>query len=201
MSEVVVIAGMSGAGRSVAADNLEDLGWFVMDNLPPQLIPKVAELADGSGSGGDRLALVVGSGRFHDEVVPLIGALRHQVERLQLVFLDAKGERLVAPPLSVGMPLAERTLREAPPAQLASRIDQAKQRFASLPLGPGETRAFNAVAPVAQIPDEARRILLEIGEPHAAPTAAPVAARRSEDPPSEGSGSAAVGAQLDDLSD
>lgn len=95
MSEVVVIAGMSGAGRSVAADNLEDLGWFVMDNLPPQLIPKVAELADGSGSGGDRLALVVGSGRYHDEVVPLIGGLRHQVDRLQLVFLDASTEVLV----------------------------------------------------------------------------------------------------------
>jgi len=91
----VVIAGMSGAGRSVAADNLEDLGWFVMDNLPPQLIPKVAELADGSGSGGDRLALVVGSGRYHDEVVPLIGGLRHQVDRLQLVFLDASTEVLV----------------------------------------------------------------------------------------------------------
>jgi len=90
-----VIAGMSGAGRSVAADNLEDLGWFVMDNLPPQLIPKVAELADGSGSGGDRLALVVGSGRYHDEVVPLIGGLRHQVDRLQLVFLDASTEVLV----------------------------------------------------------------------------------------------------------
>lgn len=95
MSEVVVIAGMSGAGRSVAANNLEDLGWFVMDNLPPQLIPKVAELADGSNSGGDRLALVVGSGRYHDEVVPLIGALRHQVERLQLVFLDASTKVLV----------------------------------------------------------------------------------------------------------
>ena len=95
MSEVVVIAGMSGAGRSVAADNLEDLGWFVMDNLPPQLIPKVAELADGSGSGGVRLALVVGSGRYHDEVVPLIGGLRHQVDRLQLVFLDASTEVLV----------------------------------------------------------------------------------------------------------
>ncbi len=91
----MVIAGMSGAGRSVAADNLEDLGWFVMDNLPPQLIPKVAELADGSGSGGDRLALVVGSGRYHDEVVPLIGGLRHQVDRLQLVFLDASTEVLV----------------------------------------------------------------------------------------------------------
>ena len=47
MSEVVVVAGMSGAGRSTAGNNLEDLGWFVMDNLPPALIPKVAELADG----------------------------------------------------------------------------------------------------------------------------------------------------------
>ncbi len=95
MSELVVIAGMSGAGRSVAADNLEDLGWFVMDNLPPSLIPKVAELADGSGKAGDRLALVVGSGRLHEEVIPLIGDLRSQVERLQLVFLDASTEVLV----------------------------------------------------------------------------------------------------------
>lgn len=95
MSEVVVIAGMSGAGRSVAADNLEDLGWFVMDNLPPELITKVAELADGSSVGADRLALVVGSGRHHEKVIPLVGALRHQVERLQLVFLDASTKVLV----------------------------------------------------------------------------------------------------------
>ena len=61
MSEVVVIAGMSGAGRTVAADNLEDLGWFVMDNLPPELITKVAELADGSSVGADRLALEASS--------------------------------------------------------------------------------------------------------------------------------------------
>ena len=45
VSEFVVIAGMSGAGRSQAANSLEDLGWFVIDNLPPPLIPKVAELA------------------------------------------------------------------------------------------------------------------------------------------------------------
>ena len=95
MSELVVIAGMSGAGRSVAANNLEDLGWFVMDNLPPSLIPKVAELADSSGPTGDRLALVVGSGRYHDEIVSLIGGLRNQVDRLQLVFLDASTEVLV----------------------------------------------------------------------------------------------------------
>ena len=95
MSEVVVITGMSGAGRSTAGNNLEDLGWFVMDNLPPPLIAKVAELADGSGTTGDRLALVVGTGRQYDQVVPLIGDLRRQVERMQLVFLDANTEILV----------------------------------------------------------------------------------------------------------
>lgn len=95
MSELVVIAGMSGAGRSVAADNLEDLGWFVMDNLPPSLIPKVAELADGSSTTGDRLALVVGSGRYHEEMAPLIGVLRAQLGRVQLLFLDASTDVLV----------------------------------------------------------------------------------------------------------
>ncbi len=95
MSEVVVVAGMSGAGRTVAGNNLEDLGWFVMDNLPPSLIAKVAELADGSGPAGDRLALVIGSGRYHEAVVPLLGALRSQVGRLQLVFLDASTDVLV----------------------------------------------------------------------------------------------------------
>ena len=46
--DVTIITGMSGAGRSAAADVLEDLGFFVIDNLPPALIPKVAELARGS---------------------------------------------------------------------------------------------------------------------------------------------------------
>ena len=44
MSEFVIITGLSGAGRSQAADGLEDLGWFVIDNLPSELIPKVVEL-------------------------------------------------------------------------------------------------------------------------------------------------------------
>ncbi len=86
---------MSGAGRTVAADNLEDLGWFVMDNLPPALIPKVAELADGSSKAGDRLALVVGSGRYHEEMAPLVGVLRSKFSRVELVFLDASTEVLV----------------------------------------------------------------------------------------------------------
>jgi UPF0042 nucleotide-binding protein len=93
--EFVVIAGMSGAGRSHAADNLEDLGWFVMDNLPPSLIPKVAELADAPIGRVGRLALVVGTGHYHDEITSLIGDLRVKLERLQILFLDASTETLV----------------------------------------------------------------------------------------------------------
>ena len=57
--DVTIITGMSGAGRSAAADVLEDLGFFVIDNLPPALITKVAELARGKDSARQRFALVV----------------------------------------------------------------------------------------------------------------------------------------------
>ena len=50
MSEYLVVTGMSGAGRSTAGATLEDLGWFVIDNMPSTLISKVAELGDGSGA-------------------------------------------------------------------------------------------------------------------------------------------------------
>ena len=58
MLDLTIVTGMSGAGRSSAADALEDLGFFVIDNLPPALIPKVAELAAGGGRPS-RYALVV----------------------------------------------------------------------------------------------------------------------------------------------
>ncbi len=51
--QLVVLAGLSGAGRSVAAGAFEDLGWFVIDNLPVFLVPKIAELAT-AGAGGRR---------------------------------------------------------------------------------------------------------------------------------------------------
>ena len=58
-SEVLVITGMSGAGRRTAAHAMEDLGWYVVDNLPPQLLPDLAGLVDASAEDVPRLAAVV----------------------------------------------------------------------------------------------------------------------------------------------
>ena len=74
MADIVVITGLSGAGRSGVADVMEDIGWYVVDNLPTSLVEKVVELAALPGAGGvpggtgiDRLALV--AGRDYGEVL------------------------------------------------------------------------------------------------------------------------------------
>ena len=96
MAEFLIITGMSGAGRSTAADTFEDQGWFVIDNMPPTLIPKVAELATKESSTTDRVALVVSTNPFLDELSPAIDALRKKKgHRLRILFLDAANEVLV----------------------------------------------------------------------------------------------------------
>ena len=65
MAEYLIITGLSGAGRSQAGATLEDLSWFVIDNLPTALIVKVAELAAVPGSLTERVALVVGRDADH----------------------------------------------------------------------------------------------------------------------------------------
>src|ERR687892_432071 len=95
MDEFAVITGLSGAGRTLAADALEDLGWFVIDNLPPQLAPKVAELVQAPGSQVQRIALVVVTGAYQDEVLPMLAWLRSAGARVRIVFLDAATDTLV----------------------------------------------------------------------------------------------------------
>jgi UPF0042 nucleotide-binding protein len=95
VGEFVVITGLSGAGRTLAADDLEDLGWFVIDNLPPELVPKVVELAQTPGSQVDRVALVVGTGHYQDEILPTLAWLRSTGARVRVLFLEAATDTLV----------------------------------------------------------------------------------------------------------
>ena len=95
--DVAVITGLSGAGRSEAAKALEDLGWFVIDNLPPALIEKMLSLALSSGNPIDRMALVIDArgGTFFNEAARELEKLRHDVGTFRLVFLEAADEVLV----------------------------------------------------------------------------------------------------------
>ena len=96
VDEVVLVTGMSGAGRSTAARALEDQGWFVVDNLLPGLIPEtVRALSDDSGVG--RLAVVVDvrGGRFFDDTERALARLRSDDVDVRILFLEASDEALV----------------------------------------------------------------------------------------------------------
>lgn len=121
MSDFVVITGLSGAGRSQAANDLEDLGWFVIDNLPEELIPKVVELVQQPGSSTPRVALVVGLGAHQEDLMPALASLRATGGRVRQIFLDAstdvlvrryEGSRRRHPLLAAGEGLAQAIERE-----------------------------------------------------------------------------------------
>jgi len=95
MSEFLVITGMSGAGRSQAADDLEDLGWFVVDNLPSSLVEKIGELAAAPGSTITKVVLVVGSGRHQADILTALRSLRLNGHRVRILFLEASTSELV----------------------------------------------------------------------------------------------------------
>ncbi len=94
--EVVVVTGMTGAGRSTAAKELEDLGYYVVDNLPPSLLRDVVRLVDESRGTSQPIAVVVDvrSGAFFDSLQANLA--QHALHRrTTLLFLDASDEVLV----------------------------------------------------------------------------------------------------------
>jgi RNase adapter protein RapZ len=95
--EIVIITGMSGAGRSTAAKSLEDLDWFVADNLPPDLLPTMLDLARRAQSAVPKLAAVVDvrSRAFSTDLKSVIGDLDTGGSRPFVVFLEASDETLV----------------------------------------------------------------------------------------------------------
>jgi len=95
--EFLIVTGLSGAGKSQATHALEDLGFFCVDNLPPALIPKFAEIIQESQGRIRRVALVIDvrGGEFFNTLDAALAALSALGINYQILFLDASDEVLV----------------------------------------------------------------------------------------------------------
>jgi UPF0042 nucleotide-binding protein len=94
--ELLVVTGMSGAGRSTVGNALEDLGWFVVDNLPPQMLHPLVDLAERAGDSLPKIAAIVDirGGKLFSDVMHAIGELRANA-RVRVLYLDATDAALV----------------------------------------------------------------------------------------------------------
>jgi len=93
--DIVIITGMSGAGRSTAAKSLEDLGWFVVDNLPPALLPTMLDLADRASLAGIAAIVDVRSRAFSTDLKSAISSLGARGVAPHVLFLEASDPVLV----------------------------------------------------------------------------------------------------------
>ncbi len=93
--DIVIITGMSGAGRSTAAKSLEDLGWFVVDNLPPGLLPTMLDLADRASVPGIAAIVDVRSRAFSTDLKSAISSLGARGVSPHVIFLEASDPVLV----------------------------------------------------------------------------------------------------------
>ncbi len=95
--QLVIITGMSGAGRTVAMQSLEDQGYFTVDNLPPALIEKFAELCVQSGGAISKIALVcdLRGGEFFAPLLQILRRLKEIGFKYEILFLEAADETLV----------------------------------------------------------------------------------------------------------
>lgn len=95
--ELLIVTGMSGAGRSTVGNALEDLGWYVVDNLPPQMLGPIADLFTLAKSPMPRLAVIIDvrGGEFFSELNENLAQLRTRAVNQRLVFLEATDAALV----------------------------------------------------------------------------------------------------------
>jgi UPF0042 nucleotide-binding protein len=95
VSSVVLVTGLSGAGRSQAGNVFEDMGWFVIDNLPTELLDKVIDLVVAKGSSIDKVALVMHTAGSGDDLSAAMATMRTIVDDVRVLFLDAADDVLV----------------------------------------------------------------------------------------------------------
>jgi UPF0042 nucleotide-binding protein len=95
--ELLIVTGMSGAGRSTVGNALEDLGWYVVDNLPPQMLGPIADLFTLAKTPLPRLAVVIDvrGGEFFGELTEHLTSLRSRNINLRVLFLEATDSALV----------------------------------------------------------------------------------------------------------
>jgi UPF0042 nucleotide-binding protein len=93
--EVLILTGMSGAGRSTVAHALEDLGWYVVDNVPAALLPALVAQTDGASIPSMAVVVDVRSGRFFDDLNYALSQLASEGVPHRLLFLDATDQALV----------------------------------------------------------------------------------------------------------
>ncbi len=96
--DLVIITGMSGAGKTVAMQSFEDLGYFCVDNMPPALLPKFWELVKESGKVS-KIALVIDlrSHAFYDEIIDMLAGIENTAfVTTKILFLDATDAELVS---------------------------------------------------------------------------------------------------------
>lgn len=93
--EVLILTGMSGAGRSTVAHALEDLGWYVVDNVPASLLPALIEQSDSTQNSDIAIVIDVRSGRFFDDLHSALAQLTEKKITHRVLFLDATDQALV----------------------------------------------------------------------------------------------------------
>ena len=95
--DIVIITGMSGAGRSTAAKSLEDLGWFVVDNLPPALLPTLTELGGRAQENVPHMTAVVDvhSRSFFADLTKALTQLKNDGINPRIIYLEASDAALV----------------------------------------------------------------------------------------------------------
>lgn len=96
-TNVIIITGLSGAGKSHALKTLEDLGYFCVDNLPPSLIPKFMELCSGAVEPRHKIALVVDirGGEFFQDLSNAMSDMKASGTRPVILFLEADDDTLI----------------------------------------------------------------------------------------------------------
>lgn len=95
--ELLIVTGMSGAGKSQAANALEDMGFYCVDNIPPAIIPSFVDLSNRSGDELSKMAVVtdVRGGNMFSEIPKVLEDLKSRNVNLKVLFLDASDEVLI----------------------------------------------------------------------------------------------------------